>query len=374
MGGDRGVSPIPRRGPLAREGPVDNRWRWTVGVASERRTGGMIRGGPRVVVLAYPGADLLDVAGPCAVFDAFEQAPGRAEEDTTPGYRIEVVSTRGGARVETSCRVALVAERDYRSVRGPVDTLLVAGGDGAWRAAQDEHLLRWLRLMAPRVRRIGSVCTGAFVLAAAGLLDGRRATTHWQLCPRLARDYPAVAVEEDPIFVRDGNVYTSAGVTAGMDLALAMVEEDHGHDAAMRIPRHLVMFVHRPGGQSQLSAALDLQAAERRPIRDLQAWIAGHPAGDLSVQALAARAHMSSRNFARVFRDEVGQTPARFAERVRVEAPRRLLEESAAGLDRVARESGFGGADSMRRSFLRVLRVTPSEYRGRFLSGPVGSA
>ena len=228
--------------------------------------------------------------------------------------------------------------------------------------------------MAPRVRRIGSVCTGAFVLAAAGLLDGRRATTHWQLCPRLARDHPAVAVEDDPIFVRDGNVYTSAGVTAGMDLALALVEEDHGHDAAMRIARHLVMFVRRPGGQSQFSAALDLQAAERRPIRDLQAWIAGHPSGDLSVEALAARAHMSPRNFARVFRDEVGQTPARFVERVRVEAARRLLEESGAGLERVARECGFGGADSMRRSFLRVLRVAPSEYRGRFLSGPVGSA
>jgi transcriptional regulator GlxA family with amidase domain len=199
-------------------------------------------------VLTYPGADLLDVAGPCAVFDAFEQAPGRPEEDTAPGYRTEVISTGSGPRVETSCRVALFADRDYRSIRGPVDTLLVAGGKGAWRAAQDEPLLRWLRRIAPRVRRIGSVCTGAFVLAAAGLLDGRRATTHWQVCPRLARDHPAVTVEEDPIFVRDGNTYTSAGVTAGMDLALALVEEDHGHAAAMRIARHLVMFVRRPGG------------------------------------------------------------------------------------------------------------------------------
>ncbi|WP_246196074.1 GlxA family transcriptional regulator [Aquisphaera giovannonii] len=343
-------------------------------MASERRAGARGRGGRRVVLLAYPGADLLDVAGPCAVFDAFGHAPDGAREGTAPGYRLEVVSAGGGTRVETSCRVALVAGRDYRSIRGTVDTLLVAGGEGAWRAARDEPLLRWLRRMAPRVRRIGSVCTGAFVLAAAGLLDGRRATTHWELCPRLARDHPAVAVEEEPIFVRDGNVYTSAGVTAGMDLALAMVEEDHGHDAAMRIARHLVMFVRRPGGQPQFSAALDLQAAERRPIRELQAWIAGHPSGDLSVGALAARVHMSPRNFARVFRDEVGQTPARFVERVRVEAARRLLEESAAGLDRVARECGFGGPDSMRRSFLRVLRVAPSKYRGRLLPGPVRSA
>src|SRR5262249_41968101 len=158
----------------------------------------------------------------CAVFDAFDHAPGRSEEDTTPGYRIEVVSTGGASRVETSCGVALVADRDYRSLRGEVDTLLVAGGAGAWRGAQDGRRLRWLRRLAPGVRRIGSVCTGAFVLAAAGLLDGRRATTHWQVCPRLARDYPAVAVEDDPIFVRDGNVYTSAGVTAGMDLALTL--------------------------------------------------------------------------------------------------------------------------------------------------------
>ena len=367
------VSPWSRaEGAVAREGSVDRKWGCPVGAASERRTG-RPRDGLRVVVLAYPGVDLLDVAGPCAVFDAFERAPGRPGEGAAPEYRIEVISTGGGPRVETSCRVALLADRDYRSTRGPVDTLLVAGGPGAWRAALDAPLLRWLRRMAPGVRRIGSVCPGAFVLAAAGLLDGRRATTHWRLCPRLARDYPAVTVEEDPIFVRDGNTYTSAGVTAGMDLALALVEEDHGHEAAMRIARHLVMFVRRPGGQSQFSAALDLQAAERRPIRDLQAWIAGHPSGDLSVEALAERAHMSPRNFARVFRAEVGQTPARFVERVRVDAARRLLEESEAGLDRVARDCGFGGADSMRRSFLRVLRVPPSAYRSRFRSRPGGS-
>jgi len=344
-----------------------------MGVAtSGRRFEARGRGARRVVVLTYPGIELLDVAGPCAVLDAFEQGPGRSEQETEPGYHIEVVSTGGGSHVMTSSRVALVAERDYRSIRGEIDTLLIAGGDGVWQAAQDEQLLRWLRRIAPRVRRIASVCTGTFILAAAGLLDGRKATTHWQWCSRLTRDHPLVAVDDDSIFVRDGNLYTSAGVTAGMDLALALVEEDHGAEAAMRIARYLVMFVRRPGGQSQFSTVLDLQAAERRPIRDLQAWIAAHPSVDLSVEALAARVHMSPRNFARVFRDEVGQTPAKFVERVRVEAARRLLEQSESRLDRVALDCGFGGADSMRRSFLRVLRVAPSDYRGRFLPGPVG--
>jgi transcriptional regulator GlxA family with amidase domain len=326
-----------------------------------------------VVVLTYPGMELLDVAGPCAVFESLELAPGRPAEDDAPGYRIEVVSAGCGPHVTSSCRIAVVADGDYRSLRGEIDTLLIPGGEGVWRAAQDERLLGWLRRTAPRVRRIASVCNGAFILAAAGLLDGRKATTHWQWCSQLARDYPNVEVEGDSIFVRDGGVYTAAGVTAGMDLALALVEEDHGPDAAMRIARYLVMFVRRPGGQSQFSTLLELQAAERRPIRDLQAWIGEHPSEDLSVESLAARVHMSPRNFARVFRDEVGQTPAKFVERVRVEAARRRLEESESGLDRVARDCGFGGADSMRRSFLRVLRVAPSEYRDRFPSGPVAS-
>ena len=322
----------------------------------------------RVLIVAFEGAQTLDVTGPAEVFAAASRVLER------PAYEIVFASMGGGERASSSGLP--MRTRDLARVRvRRDDTVIVAGGeeDAIRAAVAGGRLGAWLQRAAGRVRRMASVCSGAFILAAAGLLDGRRATTHWQVCPRLARDHPAVAVEEDPIFVRDGNVYTSAGVTAGMDLALALVEEDHGHDAAMRIARHLVMFVRRPGGQSQFSAALDLQAAERRPIRDLQAWIAGHPACDLSVEALAARVHMSPRNFARVFRDEVGQTPARFVERVRVEAARRLLEGSGSGLDRVARECGFGGADSMRRSFLRVLRVAPSAYRGRFLSGPVGS-
>jgi transcriptional regulator GlxA family with amidase domain len=222
--------------------------------------------------------------------------------------------------------------------------------------------------MTPRVRRFGSVCTGAFILAEAGLLDGRRATTHWGSCALLAQRYPRVSVDPNPIFVRDGNVYTSAGVTAGMDLALALVEEDHGHEVALGVARELVLFLRRPGGQSQFSAQLAVQSADRAPLRDLQAWIADNLGGDLSVPALAAHAAMSPRNFARVFTQEVGVTPARFVEQARVEAACRRLEESANGVDAIAAECGFGSTESMRRAFLRRLRVPPSAYRHRFAS------
>jgi len=322
------------------------------------------------VIVAFPGVNILDVAGPSEVFTSLGEAKG--DDWVARGYSVEVASTVDGPQVVTSGGLGLVAARHVADVRGDVDTLILPGGVGVWEAARDEALLQWLRRTAPRVRRVGSVCTGAFLLAAAGLLDGRRATTHWRWCGRLAEEHPSVAVEPDAIFVRDGHVYTSAGVTAGMDLALALLEEDLGRDVALEIARHLVMFVRRPGGQSQFSPILELQAADRRPLRDLQSWVAEHLADDLSVDALAERAHMSPRNFARAFQKEVGQTPARFVERLRIDAARRRLEESEAGLEQVARECGFGGADSMRRSFLRVLRVAPSDYRDRFRAAPAG--
>jgi transcriptional regulator GlxA family with amidase domain len=218
------------------------------------------------------------------------------------------------------------------------------------------------------VRRLAAVCTGTFLLAEAGLLDGRRATTHWRACEQLARRYPTITVERDPIFVRDGNVHTSAGVTAGMDLALALVEADHGRALALRVARELVMFLQRPGGQSQFSTQLAVQTADREPLRELQARIADHLADDLSVPALAAQVAMSERNFARMFTREVGLTPARFVERARVEGARRRLEESADSTDMVAAQSGFASAEVMRRSFVRLLGVPPSAYRGRFRS------
>ena len=322
----------------------------------------------RVVVLAFPGVDLLDVAGPAEVFSSLAEA---RSEDRTGDYSVELISTTRDLQIRSSAGISLAADGHVFGLRREIDTLIVPGGEGVWEAARDDDFLAHLRRIAPRVRRVGSVCTGAFLLAASGLLDGRRATTHWRWCDRLAAEHPDVEVEPDAIFVRDGEVYTSAGVTTGMDLALALVEEDLGRETALRIARHLVMFVRRPGGQSQFSPLLEMQAADRRPLRDLQAWIVEHLADDLSVEALAdtgphERRGTSPGSFAR----RSASTPARFVERLRVDAARRRLEETEAGLDRIARECGFGGPDSMRRSFLRVVRVVPSDYRDRFRVAP----
>jgi transcriptional regulator GlxA family with amidase domain len=313
----------------------------------------------RVAIVAFPGVQILDVTGPHEVFARAGQSEARR------AYAVEVLAAKAGPLASQS-GLRLVADRSWREVRGGIDTLLVAGGTGTAEAMRDTALLRWLARMAPRVRRLGSVCSGTFVLAAAGLLDGRRVTTHWAWCRTLAEMFPRLTVEPDPIFVRDGNLWTSAGVTAGMDLALALVEEDLGRALALETARQLVLFLRRPGGQSQFSAQLAAQAAQREPLRDLQAWLADHPEANCSVAALARRVAMSPRNFARVFTREVGVPPARFVERVRVEAARRRLEESADGVDAIADACGFGTAESMRRAFLRTVHVSPSAYRHRF--------
>jgi transcriptional regulator GlxA family with amidase domain len=328
----------------------------------------------RVVIVAYPQVDPLDVAGPCEVFASVQGALASAGKRDRAGYLIEVISSSRDLRLQSDSAVQLLAHRSIREPCGAIDTLLVAGGLGAPAAARDQSLLRWLRRAASRVRRLGSVCTGAFVLAAAGLLNGHRVTTHWKYCARLAQAYSQVEVDPDCIFIRDGRIFTSAGVTAGMDLALALVEEDFGRAIALAVARHLVLFVRRPGGQCQFSAQMRIQAADYEPLRELQSWVAEHLAEDLSVERLAARVHMSVRNFARVFPRQVGWTPAGFVEQLRVEAARRRLEESDVGLAQVARECGFGSADSMRRSFLRLFRVAPSDYRNRFQTGPRGKS
>jgi transcriptional regulator GlxA family with amidase domain len=233
-------------------------------------------------------------------------------------------------------------------------------------ALQDRRLVSFVARCASRARRVAGVCSGAFLLAEAGLLAGRRATTHWASCSQLARRYPDVRVEPDRIFVRDGAVYTSAGVTAGMDLALALLEDDQGRDLALAVARRLVVFLRRPGGQSQFSAQLAAQLAERPALRDLQLWIQEHPDEPHTVESLARRVGMSPRHFARVFALELRVTPARYVEQVRVEAARRRLEDGGGRVEQVAEGCGFGSPETMRRAFLRTLRVSPSEYRRRF--------
>jgi transcriptional regulator GlxA family with amidase domain len=333
-----------------------------------RRVSAAVAGQARhIVFVAFPDVQVLDVTGPLEVFGRAARLLVERGVRSDLAYSVEIVGPTAGA-IETSSGISIVANRRFRDVRNAVDTLLVAGGRGSRAAAQDPALRAWLGRMATRVRRVGSVCTGTFILAAAGLLDGKRATTHWASCDALAKMYPRVRVESDPIFVRDGRVYTSAGVTAGMDLALALVEEDFGRRVALGVARQLVMFLQRPGGQSQFSSQLQVQTADREPLRELVEWIADHLDDDLSVSALAARVAMSPRHFARVFAAELNMTPARFVEVQRVEAARRRLEESSDGVDRVAETCGFGGAEVMRRAFLRTVRVSPSDYRSRFRS------
>jgi transcriptional regulator GlxA family with amidase domain len=313
----------------------------------------------RIVILAFEGAQTLDVTGPYEVFSIANRVAGGN------AYAVEIVApTRDALR--TGSGLTIVPDRATSAVRGPIDTLVVAGGEGVLRAIEDERLVRWVKRAVARSRRVTSVCTGAFMLARAGLLDGRRAATHWASADELARRHPEVEVDSEAIFVRDGDVWTSAGVTAGMDLALALVEDDLGRRVALETGRWLVVFVQRPGGQSQFSPHLRAQVAERRPLRDLQEWMTANLDEDLSVPALAARACMSERNFARAFTREVGMTPGAYVEALRVDHARLRLESTGQQLAAVARDCGFGTVETMRRAFHRRLGVGPAAYRDRF--------
>ncbi|WP_369231483.1 GlxA family transcriptional regulator [Streptomyces sp. R21] len=308
-----------------------------------------------VLIVLFDGVQSLDVTGPAEVFAG-------AEACQDGSYRI-LTASLDGAAVRTSSGLTLVPDRALADAPAP-HTLLVPGGEGTRRP--DPRLIAWLRTHGPRAERLVSVCTGAIPLAEAGLLDGRRVTTHWAYCAKLARDHPDVEVDPDPIYVRDGRVATSAGVTAGIDLSLALVEEDLGRDTALTIARHLVVFLRRPGSQAQFSVQLAAQTAQREPLREVQQWITEHPAGDLSVEALAARAGFSPRHFARAFQAETGTTPGRYVDRVRLEHARRLLEDTADGVEEISRASGYGTPEAMRRAFVKVLGTAPAEYRRRF--------
>lgn len=325
-----------------------------------------------VAILVYPGVQSLDLTGPLEVFSGAQlllDLESRGER----GYRVSILS-RDGAPLATSSGLTITPGAGLSEAPAGIDTLVVAGGYGCMEAAEDRVLIDWLRHAAGSARRVASVCSGAFLLAEAGLLDGRRATTHWASAQELARRYPAVEVDPEPIFVRDGEVWTSAGVTAGMDLALAMVEEDLDREVALTIARHLVLFLRRPGNQSQFSATLATQEPHREPLREVQRHAVENLAADLSVEAMAERAHLSPRHFARSFRAEVGVTPARYVEHVRLEAARRRLEDTSDPVGAVAASCGFGTPETMRRVFLRSLGVGPAEYRRRFQGLGVGDA
>ena len=314
----------------------------------------------RVEIVAFADVQLLDVTGPLQVLASANDFA--ADAGLPRPYRPLVVAA--ASPVMSSAGVALLATR-LPGASVALDTLLVAGGRGVAEASRDAALLRWLRARARVARRIGSVCTGAFVLGAAGLLDGRRVATHWQRCGELARRYPRARVEPDPIFVRDGALWTSAGVTAGIDMALAMVEADLGHAASMAVARDLVVFLKRPGSQAQFSATLATQHQDDQFER-LHAWMAGHLASDLSVAALAERAGMSERSFVRRFRASTGHTPADSVQRLRLEAARQLLVTTSLPIKRVAQRCGFGSEETFRRTLLRQANTTPSDYRARF--------
>ncbi|WP_037603861.1 GlxA family transcriptional regulator [Streptacidiphilus rugosus] len=319
----------------------------------------------RVVIVAFPGIELLDATGPAEVFSVASRVAG----DGRPGYLVRIATADGGP-VTTSSSVRLMADLARDDVTGPIDTLLVAGAiklvDDGVEPVIDHEVTAWLRRAAPQARRIGSICAGAHLLAAAGLLEGRPATTHWLTAARLAADHPSVRVDSDPIFIRDGRVWTCAGVTSGMDMALAMVAEDHGQDLALATARMMVMYVKRSGGQSQFSVPLSVQGSEDDRIDELRRWIAEHLTADLSLEALAARTHLSVRHFTRLFHQRTSTTPAAYVEAARLEAARRLLEDSDRSLPEVAAASGLGSVETLHRVFRRRLGTTPAEYRRRF--------
>jgi transcriptional regulator GlxA family with amidase domain len=312
----------------------------------------------RIIAVVVPPVDELDLIGPLQVFNSVNRLAGR------PIYAIEVVTNAEGRTVAGEGGVlTFMARQHFTKVKGELDSVLLVCGLGS-RSVRDPALSAWLRKAAAEVRRLGAVCVGSFLLAEAGLLDGRRATTHWRFGRELATRYPSVLVEHEPLWVKDANIYTSAGISAGIDLALAWVEEDCGAGLAHEAARELVLFLRRPGGQPQLSVSLASQASAMISIRELQIWMAEHLTARLSVEDLADRMSMSVRNFERVFTREVGTTPAQYVLQIRVEAARRQLERSNGGLKHVASAAGFGNVDVMRRAFVRLLGITPRRYRG----------
>jgi transcriptional regulator GlxA family with amidase domain len=323
----------------------------------------------RVVIMAFEGMQSLDAVGPFETFSGANRVPRSGARTDSPAYTVTLVSLTGGeVKAESGLGLLTVqlpdpvpSSRDER-----IDTLVIPGGDGVHAARSDAELLTWIRAAAPKCRRVATVCTGAFLAAEAGLLDGRTVTTHWARAERLATEFPRLRVDADPIYVRDGKYWSSAGVTAGIDLALTLVEEDLGTEVAQTVARWLVMFLHRPGGQTQFATSVWAKRAERSAIRLVQNLVESSPGADHRVPSMAGAAAMSVRQFNRVFASEVGEPPGRFVERVRTEVARRELETTNDTLDVIAGRCGFGTAETLRRVFKRRLNVSPDSYRRRF--------
>lgn len=327
----------------------------------------------RIAIIGFDGLQVLDVTGPLEVFARASRLLLELGRAVVAPYKV-ILAARNIGPVTSSSGLVLVAECGWQEL-GELDTLLVSGGVGTRAALEDEDLIEWLRTGITKARRYGSVCTGAMLLARAGLLDGRRVTTHWAFIQQLAELAPSARIEPDAIFVRDGQLWTSAGVTAGMDMALAMLEEDWGRKVALQVAHELVMYLKRPGGQSQHSARLAAQSlASDGRFKGLAAWIMENLEADLSVRALAERVAMSPRHFGRCFQDELGMTPAKFVERLRFEAAQQLLEERDDSAEQIAARCGFGSAETLRRVFVRRAGVGPAAYRERLRRGALRTA
>jgi transcriptional regulator GlxA family with amidase domain len=316
-----------------------------------------------VLIVGFAGVQALDMVGPFEVFTGaslFVASRGAGQ-----GYAVRIVSV-GGAPVSTGTGLTVVADA-LPAPDEPVDTVVLPGGMGTDAARQDEELITWIKAVAGSARRVVSVCTGSSLAAQAGLLDGCVATTHWAFAPQMATEFPSVTVDPDPIFVRSSEkVWTAAGVTAGIDLALSLVEDDHGTETAQTVARYLVMYLRRPGGQTQFAAPVWMPRARRTPIRDVQDAIETHPGGAHSIPELARRAAMSPRHFTRVFTEEVGEAPGAYVERIRTDAARRQLEETDDTVTVIAARCGFGSAETLRRNFVRRLGISPDQYRRTF--------
>ena len=322
----------------------------------------------RVGFLIYPDCEILDVCGPFEVFHFADLGLGILGRTKEPSYQSLVLAAAPGP-IRTLSGMEIVATHRYDEIADGLDTLVVVGGTGCEEASKDPALVEWVRSIAPKTRRVASVCSGAFILAAAGLLHHRRATTHWMYSDLLAKAYPSIEVDASLIFIRDGNIYTSGGITTGIDLALALVEEDVGTEVMLGVARALIVFPRRPGGQSQFRGYTSILEKPIRPnVSELQAWMQAHPKADLSVHALADRMAMSPRNFSRLFHRETGLTPAQFAEQARADAARCQLEQTLSPVETIAEECGFANPERMRRTFQRLFDTSPADYRARFRS------